>query len=118
MCTLSSKTLAELTAMTKAQLITAALEGVTYTTLAQKEDYPDGQQKLRLWVTRTVYPDTFVSKHKHTWTYYDVQPDGTQPVNVFVESHYDAGDIEIGRRRIKHYLDGRQPVIIEDTIPI
>ena len=112
MCQLIHKSLSELQAMTKAQLIQMALEGITDTTLMSQELWPDGQIKLRIWVARYRFDNSFAWKHKHTWSYYP-----TGEVDVFIESHFNAGDSEIGRRKIKHFLDGRQPIIIEDTIP-
>jgi len=113
MCKLVDISLAELQAMTKAQLIQTALEGVVNVTLMNEEFWLDGQIKLRTWRGRYRYDNSFAWKHKHIWSYYP-----TGEVDVFIESHLNDGETEIGRRKIKHFLDGRQPIITEDTIPI
>lgn len=113
MCQLIHKSLAELQAMTKAQIIQIALAGIVGAILMSEEHWPDGQIKLRIWQGRYRFDNSFAWKHKHTWSYYP-----TGEIDIFIESHFNDGDTEIGRRKIKHFLDGRQPIITEDTIPV
>lgn len=42
-----------------------------------------------------------------TYTYYD-----EGPVKDIVISEQDGNDVETSRRRIQHFLDGRQPVLV------
>lgn len=120
---LTDKTIQELRQMTKAQIIAAIADYLqaSYT----RREIIRGIRNDRDTETETAYTydaqgritgqtdierddDTQaqVSKRVITWTYY-----ATGEVNVIKTELYDAADVLIRTRRIKHYRDGRQPEV-------
>lgn len=70
--------------------------------------YPDGQISTQTVIERDEETELQVSKKVMTWTYYL-----TGEVNVIKTEFYNANDLLIRTRRIKHYRDGRQPTVTE-----
>jgi len=70
--------------------------------------YPDGQIATQIEIERDEETESQVSKKVMTWTYYL-----TGEVNVIKTEFYNANDLLIRTRRIKHYRNGRQPTVTE-----
>lgn len=135
MPSLTGMTLAQMRAATVVQLRTAVNNRINAATKAQiirlelyvrnwdidrevripdadtRTDWPDGQIKSRQTVTRDV-PGAKTGTVRHEWTYYSPEGAATQgPVDTITRIELDASDAEIGRKTIKHFADGRQPVV-------
>lgn len=123
MTNLTDLTLQQLRASTKAQIIASIRDYLTanYTRrqliqfLRDREtewDEPirtyrtDGQIESQIEVERDEETGEIVSSKSITWSYYS-----TGEVNVILIIVYDATGIEIKRKRIKHFKDGRQPEV-------
>jgi len=104
MCQLSSMTPAQLNAMTKAQLIEATLQDVRKSAAANEYDAKD--RLISQVQTTTDAYDALVGTVSMGLTYY-----GTGEVDVITVVEYDAQGKETQRMVIKHYTDGRQPVV-------
>lgn len=100
---MQNKSLAELNKLSKAELITSILQGVTDTEREASEDGPYGQVK-RVDVTQERLTRKLTSRRTVTWSYYPV---GCVDEITIVETD-DKGK-ETARRVIKHFADGRQP---------
>lgn len=109
MADLSNRTLAELTAMTKAQLIAAALEGQTDTELEVNESAAGLGPIRRVEVVRSRLTGKVLRRKRLDWTYYP-----TTEVDTIVVSERDAGDVETRRYQIRHFRDERLPVVEEE----
>jgi len=102
--------------MTKKQLIILYLKGndtdienMEIQDRPSEQDWPDGQIKERMVVTRDVLGNV-ISKEKMTVTYYDTK-DRERDTMLFFR--YDPQDKELSVRGIKHFPDGRQPRAFE-----
>lgn len=105
---LSGKTLAELQAMTKDQLIAGILEGQTGTELQVNESEEGRGPIQRIEVVRDRLTGRKLSRRVIHWTYY---PSGCVYRIRVIEQ--DADNHEVSRRTITHYEDGRQPTVEE-----
>ena len=121
MPTLSTMTLAELQASTKAQIITSIRDYLTanYTRrqliqlLRDRDtewDTPtmtyrkDGQIERQTETIRDVETGALISTKTITWTYYE-----TGEVDEIIISETDADGKKLSQKKIKHYKDGKQP---------
>jgi queuine/archaeosine tRNA-ribosyltransferase len=68
----------------------------------------DGQIASEISVTVDTETNLQVSKREVTWTYY-----ATGEVNVITIKQYDANNVLLHTKAIKHYKDGRQPTVTE-----
>jgi queuine/archaeosine tRNA-ribosyltransferase len=68
----------------------------------------DGQIASEISVTVDTETNLQVSKREVTWTYY-----ATGEVNVITIKQYDANNVLLHAKAIKHYKDGRQPTVTE-----
>ena len=89
--------LAELQAMTKAQLIAKLLEGQTEEKVTT-EYYKNGEQKRQVRQVCDVASGKLLSTREATWTYYKAGPVDTITLT-------EGGKV----KTIKHFTDGRQP---------
>lgn len=81
-------------------------EGITLTDLKQRVDSKSGQV-LEVHETTDVLGNKLGST-KTEWTYYP-----TGEVDTITISGLDALDQVVSQRTIKHFTDGRQPVVLE-----
>ena len=120
---LTDKTIAELRQMNKRQIIDAIaayldasytrreiIRGIrndqdTYTDTTQVYD-AQGRITSETEIERDDNTQAQVSRKVISWTYY-----ATGEVNVIKTETYDAADVLVKTRRIKHYRDGRQPEV-------
>ena len=131
MATLSDLTLEQLRAATVIQIRTAlknridllskrqlirmllALKGCDLDELVQVAESgpslyrPDGQIRERTEVRRSELGDKLGGR-RATWSYYE-----TGEVDEITIVELDASGAETSRRTIKHFKDGRQPVVVE-----
>jgi len=105
---LTTKTLAQLQELTKAQLIAAILEGQTDTELEDSEDGPHGQVR-RVYLTTDRLTGKVLRRTRTDWSYH---PNGDVDEITTVERDQD--EKEIGRNRVKHHQDGREPELLEE----
>jgi hypothetical protein len=68
----------------------------------------DGQIASEISVTVDTETNLQVSKREVTWTYY-----ATGEVNVITIKQYDANNVLLHTKAIKHHKDGRQPTVTE-----
>ena len=68
----------------------------------------DGQITSETTVTKDTETNLQVNKREATWTYY-----ATGEVNVITIKQYDANNVLLHTKAIKHYKDGRQPTVTE-----
>jgi hypothetical protein len=68
----------------------------------------DGQIASETIVTKDTGTNLQVNKREATWTYY-----ATGEVNVITIKQYDANNVLLHTKAIKHYKDGRQPTVTE-----
>lgn len=68
----------------------------------------DGQIASETIVTKDTETNLQVSKREVTWTYY-----ATGEVNIITIKQYDANNVLLHTKAIKHYKDGRQPTVTE-----
>lgn len=118
-------TLAQLRALTKAQIITKLSNWLTKNFTKRQlilwlmdieimDDEPirtyraDGQIKSETIVTRDTETNMQVNKREMTWTYY-----ATGEVHVITIKQYDGNNVLLRTKAIKHYKDGRQPTVTE-----
>ena len=118
-------TLEQLRALTKAQIINRLSTWLTnHFTKRQlilwlmdievMDDEPvrtyraDGQISSETIVTKDTETNLQVNKRVVTWTYY-----ATGEVNVITIKQYDANNVLLHTKAIKHYKDGRQPTVTE-----
>ena len=80
-------------------------DNLTLGDLVEKEDGPNGQL-LRVYKTTDVLGVKLTSR-KIEWTYYP-----TGEVDTITISELDALDQLISQKTIKHFTDGRQPIIL------
>jgi len=106
MCILSEKTPAELNAMSKEELIAAALDGVTKTTAVNAYD-ENGNLIGQVQTTKNAY-EVLVGTVTMGLTYY-----GTGEVDVITITLRDGNGQETGSYQIKHPLGG-QPYIVDN----
>ena len=104
MADLSNRTPAELLVMTKAQLITAILEGQTDSELEVNESKAGLGPIRRVEVTRDRLTGKVLSRKHIDWTYYA----GGSVQDIVIREFNTVGQEQF-RRRIRHYIDGRQP---------
>ena len=76
----------------------------------QGQDSPNGQM-LRIRETSNL-TGKILSKQRQEWTYYEGYPEGKRPPDIYTETLLDANNNVISVRKIKHFLDGRQPKVI------
>lgn len=118
-------TLAQLRSMTKAQIINKLSNWLTNNFTKRQlilwlmdievmDDEPvrtyraDGQITSETIVTKDTETNLQVSKREVTWTYY-----ATGEVNLITIKQYDANNVLLHTKAIKHYKDGRQPTVTE-----
>ena len=104
-------TLVELTALTKAQLIDKMLEGVTET-VPVATWRKDGQLLKIEQTTKDAY-GVVKGSSRLDFTYYEGRPDC--PVDEIKTTEFDALGKEVKRPTVKHFTDGRQPILIAQT---
>lgn len=104
MCNLSGKTAIELDAMSKADIITSIFEDVTRITTELTED--ENGEDLLLEETTTDAYETLLGSKTTEWTYYL-----TGEVDEVTVTERDSERETIDSYVIKHYLDGRQPIL-------
>lgn len=104
---LTMKTLTELNAMTKAQLIASIVEGVTET-IPVATRLPDGRLLKIEETTKDAY-GVVKGRRKIDWTYYESE--SGKPVDEITTVEHDGLGKETNRIVIKHFTDGRQPVV-------
>lgn len=120
---LSDLTIDQLRAATKAQLVTAITNKLNAMTkrriiefLMDKLDFhdepqvayrPDGQIASKAEVRRDAN-GTKAGECRIAWAYYP-----TGEVDIITVQELDASDAEVSYKTIKHYIDGRQPVMTE-----
>ena len=76
----------------------------------ESQDCPNGQM-LRIRKIRDLIGNKLGSQ-KFEWSYYPGQ-EGKRPVDIIIIIEMDANDEIISIKKIKHYLDGRQPEVIK-----
>jgi hypothetical protein len=118
-------TLEQLRALTKTQIITKLSNWLTKNFTKRQlilwlmdievmDDEPirtyraDGQIASETIVTKDTGTNLQVNKREATWTYY-----ATGEVNVITIKQYDANNVLLHTKAIKHYKDGRQPTVTE-----
>ena len=101
-------TLVELTALTKAQLIDRLLEGETET-VSVATHREDKQLESLEGTTKDAY-GVVKGSSRLDFTYYEGHPDC--PVDEITTVVFDALGKEVKRHTVKHYTDGRQPVLV------
>ena len=118
-------TLAQLRALTKAQIINRLSTWLTnHFTKRQlilwlmdievMDDEPvrtyraDGQITSEVVITRDTETNSQVNKRIVTWTYY-----ATGEVDTITIKVYDGSNVLLRTKAIKHYTDGRQPTVTE-----
>jgi len=118
-------TLEQLRALTKAQIITKLSNWLTKNFTKRQlilwlmdievmDDEPirtyrpDGQIASESVVTVDTETNLQVSKREVTWSYY-----ATGEVSVITIKQYDANNVLLHTKAIKHYKDGRQPTVTE-----
>ncbi|MDO8671245.1 MAG: hypothetical protein Q7O66_07410 [Dehalococcoidia bacterium] len=106
MIDLRNKSLTELQAMTKAQLIASILEGQTDIELEHSEDGQHGQV-LRQHVIRDRATGNIIRRVRTTWTYH---PNGDVADIATVET--DAGGKELRSQTVRHPKSGGQPALM------
>ena len=106
MIDLSNLTLTQRTALTKEYIITAILEGQTDTALEVNVAQGGRGPIRRVEVTRDRLTGKVLGRKYMDWTYYP-----TGEVATITISERDASDVETARRVIRHFADGRQPVV-------
>lgn len=102
------KTLTELNAMTKAQLIASIVEGVTET-IPVATRLEDGRLLSIEETTKDAY-GVVLGSRKMDYTYYEDHPD--KPVDEIMTKQFDAQGTETKRWKVKHFTDGSQPVLV------
>jgi len=122
---LTTLTLPELQAMTKAQITTAVKDYLiaTYTRkqliagivgqeqsteIVTRQHFADGQIDKTVVVTKDIETGTVLSKVVTNWTYYDTPK---REVHKIITRYLDPVDGELGRITRTHYRDGRQPTV-------
>ena len=118
----------QLRAVTKEQIITKIVEGltsmsrkkicefvwtikdlrltdITLSTLTTNHNVPEGQL-LRVYEKTDILGNKLGST-KTEWTYYP-----TGEVDIITISGLDAQDQVVSQKRIKHFTDGRQPILL------
>lgn len=80
-------------------------DNLTLGDLVKKENGPNGRL-LRVYQTTDVLGNK-LSSQKIEWTYYP-----TGEVDTIVISDLDALDTVISTKTIKHFIDGRQPIVL------
>lgn len=101
MTDLTAKTLAELQAMTKAQITASILEGQMDTTIEESKDDPHGQIS-RAYVITDRATGAVLKRVRTDWTYH---PHGDVADITTVER--DSDGKQVARRVVKHHRDGR-----------
>lgn len=124
---LTTLTLNQLRAATKAQIITAItnkLQSMTkrqliiwlWDEIQQIHDDPitvtrkDGQAESQVTTIRDTETGAIVSTRSISWTYYENEPG--RPVDTITLVEKDAAGKETAHKVIKHYPDGRQPEVV------
>ena len=108
---LQGKTSTQLNAMTKATIIATILEGQTTTEIARTAT-TKGDNKTLVETTRDLGTGAVVGSKETSWSYY-----ATGEVNEIVVVEKDAAAKEMSRRTVKHYKDGRQPMVTASVAP-
>ena len=108
---LQGKTPAELNAMTKANIIASILEGQTTSDVVRTAT-AKGDNSTLVEATRDLATGTVIGSRETSWTYY-----ATGDVNEIVVVEKDAAAKEMSRRTVKHYKDGRQPMVTASVAP-
>jgi hypothetical protein len=72
---------------------------------------PDGQLTTQVDVNRDAETGTMIDGRQITWTYYP-----TGEVDTITISTRDATDKEIAKKIIKHFTDGRAPVVTQEKL--
>ncbi len=111
---------AKIDTLNKRQLVNLVLAIRDYNTDTEQQivdaqivtSYPDGQAKSTVTIIRDVLGNQIGSK-RVDWTYYPPQGKTTQgAVDTIRVSELDATDVVVKQQVVKHYMDGRQPVIL------
>jgi hypothetical protein len=90
--------------MTKADIIAAILEGVTRHRREMEHD--DQGNAVRMEETITDAYGELLGTRQGVWTYYN-----TGEVNVITMQEFDADHKLTGGYAVKHFRDGRQPIL-------
>ena len=80
-------------------------EAISLSTLTVNHDVPEGQL-IRIYETTDILGNKLGST-KTEWTYYP-----TGEVDAITITELDALDVVISTKTIKHFTDGRQPVLV------
>ena len=102
---ITDNVVAQLRKLDKKTLIETLVDQIIITELTESKDQKEGQT-LRVEVTKDVLGNKIGSR-RIEWTYY---PAG--PVDEIKDIQMDSADVETSRKVIKHYTDGRQPVMV------
>ena len=109
MCNLSEMTPAQLNAMTKAQIIAAALDGVERSVPSQIEYDEQGRPARHIQAVTDAYG---VAKRSTELLFSYYGPEKDAPVDIITHIDRDAQGKQTGGHRLKHHTDGRQPEML------
>ena len=103
----------KLTSMTKLQIVIWLMDNVLEIADAQPEViYKDGQITRLTECIRDTYTGDVLRYKRVIWTYYDLPGNPVDKITIIIA---DPNMTVISKRVIKHFVDGRQPVM--ESVP-